>query len=134
MPKVIAVTVRNVVLILKEFEHMETIKIHTIKNTLKKFVTIIEDLPPVVMRDSAVLSEIIDTVSHEKDIDTFVKLNKSNKVIKLPTGTYQTRRFQNLSNMCRTSRFSINLETLIYEGKRVRKKTVFFRKIQVNFS
>jgi len=70
--------------ILNEFEHFETVRIQMVKANLKKYVRILQDLPPCLTKESDSLSQSIERINHDGDVDLFVSQNKTHQDVPEP--------------------------------------------------
>ncbi len=71
-------------LTLKEFEHFETVRIQMVKANMKKYVRILQDLPPCLVKECDSLSQSIERVNHDSDVDLFVSQNKTHQEVPDP--------------------------------------------------
>jgi len=70
--------------ILSEFERLETVRVHMLKGNMKKYLSILESVPPTLGREIRTLADSVDLISTEADIDMFVKQNKTGAEIPEP--------------------------------------------------
>jgi len=67
--------------VLSEFEHFESVRVQMVKNNMKNYVRILQDIPPALITESNNLSQAVEKVNLDSDIDLFVSQNKTHQEI-----------------------------------------------------
>jgi len=70
--------------ILNEFEHLETVRIHMLKEKMKKYVIVLDSIPPLLQTENKELLSSIELINQDADIELFIKQNKTNNEVPMP--------------------------------------------------